>query len=81
MNFMNIKLPNSSSKNLQKERQDGNHGGLTSQPRPQGDHPRARGNKAQPGYIQTTSQPQEQQDHNICNTFTTPTQVCTMIHK
>ena len=32
---------------------------LTSQPRPQGGHPRARGNKIQPGYMQPTPQQQE----------------------
>ena len=48
---------------------------LTSQPRPQGGHPRARGNKIQPGYIQRTPQQQELNMNTTVNiTFTIPIQ-------
>ena len=54
---------------------------LTSQPRPQGGHPRARGNKIQPGCIQPTPQ---QQELNMNTTVTSllqfPSKASTMIH-
>ena len=45
---------------------------LTSQPRPQGGHPQARGIKAQMGYTQKTSQDKSQHEYNIFTTHLQP---------
>ena len=52
----NSKVPRLSNENLQMRGKNGEPWRLTSQPMPQGGHPRARGNKVQLGYTQTTSQ-------------------------
>ena len=59
-------------KNLHMRDKNGEPWRLTSQPRPQGGHPRARGNKSQMGYIQTSSQPKNQHGYKNITTHLQP---------